>query len=147
MWLTLLLGCPAAQLGVELAPEGVDAISAEDLRRDTSIVLEHGSAGWVTRMAEMHAVVVPGERLCARQGLGEAVPVWVALDGGLTSAVDAAALVGLAKAWDTLSEKPGPREYCIGEGAGARFPTLGVTAPSARDVDFRAVATTLKARP
>ena len=146
MWLTVLLGCPAAMLGVELAPEGVEAISAEDLRRDTSIVLEHGSGGWVTRMAEMNAVVVPGERVCARQGGGPAEPVWVSLDGGLASAVDAAALVSLAKAWDTQAEKPGPREYCIGEGAGTRFPTLGVTAASARDIDFRAVATALKGR-
>jgi len=147
MWLTVLLGCPAAQLGVELAPEGGDAISAEDLRRDTTIVLEHGSGGWVTRMAEMHAVVVPGERLCARQGDGTAQAIWVTLDGGLGTAVDAAALISLAKAWDTLADKPGPREYCIGEGPGTRFPSLGVTATAAREIDFRALASALKARP
>lgn len=149
--LTLLLGCPAADLGVELPPEGIDAISAEDLRRDTELFLREGTAAWLTRMAAMNAVPVVGARMCVGQGAGaDQEPArWSAADVSkgtftLTDAVDAAALVSLAKAWDTLGSKPGPRLYCIGDGAGQRLPPMNTTATTAQDVDFRDVAKSLR---
>jgi hypothetical protein len=149
--LTLLLGCPAADLGVELPPEGIDAISAEDLRRDTELFLREGTAAWLTRMAAMNAVPLSGPRVCVGQGAGaESEPArWAATDVStgkftLGDAVDAAALVSLAKAWDTLGNKPGPRLYCLGAGPGQRLPSMNATATTVQEVDFRDVAKALR---
>ena len=146
MLLLALFGCPAADLGVELKPAGMSAVSPEDLRRDTELVRRQGPAGWTARMGAMNATPVPGERVCVRQGEGEASPIWTPTPSTLTEAVDAAALISVAKAWDTLAEKPGASVYCLGEGPGERFATLDVHAERASDVDFRLVADALRKR-
>ncbi len=146
MLLLTLLACPASELGIDLPPEGMDAISPEDLRRDTEIVMREGAAGWETRMQAMNARREPGERVCMRQGDGEAAPLWVRAGAALPDAVDAAALISLAKAWDTLGEKPGARVYCLGEGPGERIPTFAPAAGKLSDVDFRALAAALRKR-
>ena len=159
--LLLLFGCPAAQLGIELPPEGIEAISAEDLRRDTELITREGAAGWQNRMESMHGVAEPagggtaaggGRRLCMRQGAGEAPGiVWAPLgviDGRVpvAEAVDAAALISLAKAWDTMDEKPGARVYCLGEGDGTRVPAFAPNATAVQGIDFRVLATKLRKR-
>ena len=156
MLLLLLLACPAADLGIELPPEGIDAISAEDLRRDTEMMLREGGTGWVSRMEAMHGVHdAPAEasaRVCMRQGAGEASILWAPLDlvdgkVQLGQAVDAAALISLGKAWDTLDEKPGARIYCLGAGAGTRLPAFAPEATAVQSLDFRVLATALRKRP
>ena len=148
--LLLLSGCPAAQLGIELPPEGMEAISAEDLRRDTDLVQRDGAAGWRSRMEQMSATSMPGERVCMRQGDGNADPLWSGFSGTGTvtvgEAVDAAALISIAKAWDTLGEKPGPRVYCLGEGDGTRLIPFAPNAKSTKDIDLRVLASTLRRR-
>ena len=151
--LLMLLACPAADLGVELSPEGSAAISAEDLRRDTELFLKEGTAAWLTRMTAMNAVVVPGARACVGQGVGaEAeLPLWAGPNVSkgtftLSDAVDGAALVSLAKAWDTLGTKPGARQYCLGEGQGVRIPSYDPAVTKVQEIDFRAVAALLRAR-
>lgn len=152
--LALLVGCPAAELGVELPPEGAASISAEDLRRDTDLLTREGAAAWNERMSAMNAAVLPGPRVCVGQGAGaeRAEALWAPVGadgrfGGVAQAADAAALISLAKAWDTLGTKPGPRRYCLGEGDGAQLPPVQPAAAQLADIDFRAVASTLKARP
>ena len=149
----MLLACPAADLGVELSPEGSAAISAEDLRRDTELFLREGTAAWLTRMTAMNAVLLPGTRVCVGQGAeAEAeLPLWAGPDVSngtftLPDAVDAAALVSLAKAWDTLGTKPGARRYCLGEGQGERIPSYNPAVTKVQEIDFRAVASVLRAR-
>jgi hypothetical protein len=61
-------------------------------------------------------------------------------------AVNAAVLISLAKAWDTLGEKPGPRVYCLGDGPGDRIPASAPDAQKVTDVDFRVLATALRKR-
>jgi len=102
-------------------------------------------------MAAMNAVPSLGPRLCVGQGAGaESAPArWAAPDVStgkftLGDAVDAAALVSLAKAWDTLGNKPGPRLYCLGDGPGQRLPSMSASAAAVQDVDFREVAKILK---
>lgn len=146
MWIFALLACPAAQLGIELPPEGMEAISPEDLRRDTELVLREGPAGWQSRMEAMNATREPGERVCMRQGEGEAAPAWTSVGPTVPDAVNAAVLISLAKAWDTLGEKPGPRVYCLGDGPGDRIPLSAPDARKVTDVDFRVLATTLRKR-
>lgn len=151
--LALLAGCPAADLGVELPPEGVAAISPEDLRRDTDRLAREGAPAWIERMAAMNATVIDGPRVCAGQGAGaaEAPALWVpvAADGrfaGVAQAADAAALISLAKSWDTLGTKPGPRRYCLGDGDGELLPPVQPDAAQLHDIDFRTVAAQLRTR-
>lgn len=156
--LPLLLGCPAAQLGIELPPEGIEAISAEDLRRDTELLTREGAAGWLTRMESMHGVREPADgRACMRQGSGDPPGIlWAPLDlvdgkVPLAQAVDAAALISLAKAWDTMDEKPGARVYCLGAGrvpgeSGSQIPAFAPAATAVQSLDFRVLATKLRKR-
>ncbi len=156
MLLLLLTACPAADLGIELPPEGAESISAEDLRRDTEMMLKDGAAGWESRMEAMHAVrerplASTDTRLCMRQGTGPATPLWAPLDlvdgkVPLGEAVDAAALISLAKAWDTLAEKPGARISCLGAGDGTRIDSFSPDATAMQSLDFRVLATHLRKR-
>lgn len=54
MWVFVLAACPAEQLGIELPPGGAEAISHEDLRRDTRTLVE-GPAGtrFIERLGQM----------------------------------------------------------------------------------------------
>lgn len=139
-WLLFALGCRADSLGVVVPRGGPDSISAEDLQRDT-ISMMGGPSGrsrggadaraaashLAQRFGQMHLVpgygrawqVELGEGralVCGRRdGAGDAAVVVLALDhgaGAVGGAAPMAALVSLAKAWDTPKPPPRPVMLC-----------------------------------
>lgn len=132
--LALLLGCPAERLGVELPTRGVEALSENDLQRDTRILA--GAAGedrrrkLHQRLREMHLVTVfprgwraEGIGSCGlRAGRREGPAVLVAaVDDGETvegGAAPLAALISLAKVTDLGEPLDRPWLYCALEPGG-----------------------------
>lgn len=112
---SILLGCPAEQLGVELPEGGPQAISQEDLQRDTfGLRKEDPLQFWLHRMDQMHATVSStGDKwACVTIGGGgrRLLAPWPV---DVETAVAAAALISVAKGWD--GEEKGRLELCIGE--------------------------------
>jgi hypothetical protein len=141
-----LLGCKAELLGVELPRGGRDAISPEDLQRDTWMIAripdrardaEAVAQGVSTRFQQMHTrpgygrsyVDAAGDSriVCAeKDGQSEHRVLIVAEDTGESTAGGAApvaALVSILKGFDTPALPPRGVIACalIGAGARARF--------------------------
>ncbi|MCK6502322.1 hypothetical protein L6R53_02805 [Myxococcota bacterium] len=133
--LALLPACPAEQLGVELPRGGAQAISQEDLRRDTWLVQERSEApaGEVAaRLSQMRLLpafgsewVRPGDGgpvACGRKdGAGEGIVLVIAVGDPATpaGAVAWAGLISLAKGWDLPGVPEGTRVLCVAPGAEA----------------------------
>jgi len=124
------MGCPAAQLGVDVPRGGPDAISQEDLQRDTFLFEDPALAGgrgpgqpgatlsaqrFEERLQQMHLLPAFGDGyrvpagegawlICGRRdGKGDEGAVLVALDAGQgarAGAVPLAAAISVAKAYD-----------------------------------------------
>lgn len=123
----MLIACPAERLGVELPKGGPDALSAEDLQRDTFGFVKAGAdpAAWFTRrMDQMHLPVADrsADHVCARRdGEGPArvlVAPWPASPG---QAAQGAVLISLAKGWDGQPPPPRTTWLCIARD-GTRLP-------------------------
>jgi hypothetical protein len=137
-----LAGCKAESLGVEVPKGGAEAISMEDLRRD-SFILEANkkgrsageprpAAGWQglsDRLAQMKTLPAFGRSFRAtgdpavvcsekRGAVGDVVLVTAEDDptdpGRSTAAM--AMLISLAKAWDTRSPPPRTILFCAWDG-------------------------------
>ena len=143
--LAALTGCKAELLGVELPRGGRDAISQEDLQRDTWSLSQipdrptNPDAVAQTlsmRFQQMHTrpgysrsyVDAAGAAriICAeKDGRGEERVLLLATDDGTVSggAVPSAALVSVLKGFDTPQAPPRSVVVCVlvGEGAEARF--------------------------
>ena len=125
MWLLPLIACPAAQLGVELPPGGVDAISHEDLRRDVRLLTgADPAAEFAGRLAQMAMVPaappagVPTSATCAARGQGPRPGGKPALllapwPANPDTATAAAALISVAKAWDLSGGAGGRVTLCL----------------------------------
>ncbi len=129
MWLVVLAACPAEQLGIELPPGGAEAISHEDLRRDTRTLVEGPAATRFTeRLGQMQMTPAdapagtPEGTTCATRGPAAA-------RGPAASAPAAAANPG--------GEPAGSAE----RGAGA--PTTLLVAPFPADADTATAAAAL----
>ena len=120
-----LIACPVEQLGIELPAGGADAVSHEDLRRDTRLLLGPDPAGtFVERLGQMQMAPVPatGElpegTTCAARGEGKApaeqprliVATWPATADEATAG---AALISIAKAWDLEGGPKGRATLCL----------------------------------
>ena len=126
--LGVLAGCPAEQLGIELPPPGVESINPDDLLRDTRGVLAlDGESFLERRFTRMNLDVSTGTGwVCGeREGKGGAARTLVAAwPKDVDHAVSVAALISMAKAWDTLDGPSGPRRVCVAE-LDADVPILG----------------------
>jgi hypothetical protein len=121
--LALLLACKAETLGIEVPRGGPDAISMEDLQRDTFLLSEAPDAGGQLaalerRFTEMHTLPgfdrsyqraeAEGVSLCAMKEGKSGKTVYVQAEAGTGPAAAArlAALISLAKAFDLPSPPP-----------------------------------------
>ena len=136
-WLLLLgiLGCPAEQLGVEIPPRGVAALSVQDLSRDTRLLFEAPIAGRSKRIgrrldamsldpafSEGFTRAEIGTCGIARGGPSSGALV-AALDDGesvVGGAASVAALISLAKVNDVGHPPAGDLIFCALE------PTFGL---------------------
>lgn len=110
-----LAGCPVEQLGIEMPPGGADAISQEDLQRDVFGLTTEEPGAWFARRAEQVGLEVRrGEGwVCGQRG--SPTRAWVAAwPRSIDEAAAAAALLSVAKAWDTL-DAPAPSASCIAD--------------------------------
>lgn len=120
-----LIACPVEQLGIELPEGGADAVSHEDLRRDTRLLLgPDPAATFAERLGQMQMIPVavppglPNTTLCAGRGDGGApgdqprllVATWPATADEATAA---AALISIAKAWDLEGAPKGRATLCL----------------------------------
>lgn len=117
LWLSLI-GCPAEQLGVPLPTGGGSVLKAEDLRRDTLGFLEWSVPEFFReRMEKMDVDAIaegPGWLCARREGKGGEVRVLAARwPEDTDSAVSAAVLVSLAKAWNRPEPLTQPTWLCI----------------------------------
>ncbi|NOY24263.1 MAG: hypothetical protein GXP62_00160, partial [Oligoflexia bacterium] len=132
--LAALVGCPAEQLGVELPRGGPDAISQEDLRRDTWLLARASAhttspnqAGAVIaqRLSQMRLLPAFGGEWTRTTGGGLAVcgrkdgvqkSVLLVVAQGDPTTVDGAlawaGLVSLAKGWDQPGQPTRTRVLC-----------------------------------
>jgi len=157
MWLFVLAACPAEQLGIELPPGGAEAISHEDLRRDTRMLMEGPAATrFVERLGQMQMtateapVGTPAGTTCAARGPVSAAGGAANPGGAPTTllvapfpsdadtATAAAALVSVAKAWDLAGGPTRRMTLCVlpagaalGEVAAALGPEVLVVGPLA----------------
>lgn len=133
MW--LWLGCKAASLGIDLPAGGRDAITMEDLNRDTWVRTSAGpdrapgapAAAEATgrlqrRLAEVHTLpafgddYVAGGVVCGRRdGRSDKAALILAFDDGrgASGAVSAAAVVSLAKALDGAAPPAHTQVFCV----------------------------------
>ena len=135
-----LLGCRPEDLGVEVRKGGLDSLSVEDLLRDVeqfSKDLNERGPGerdekqaaerLKLRLEEMRTLPSFGRDYTARkkegpwrtcghkEGLSDQAVVWAALDvgsGAKGGGVPRAAVVSLAKAWDTYETPPEKLIFC-----------------------------------
>ncbi len=145
----MLIACPAERLGVEIPKGGIDAISAEDVQRDTYAMTRPGEdpgAVFGRRLAQMH-LPPPLEgagRVCGRRGGEGADRVIVApWPTDVASAAQAAALISLAKGWDGQAPPARTTWLCVAKADavlpdGERVP-VGVTivAQDLEAIDYR----------
>lgn len=154
--LALLVGCKAESLGVEVPRGGPEAISVEDLQRDAFALRgpegtrapgtpghRAASGHFAQRLQQMR--MVPGfgrgwqapldgdgVLVCGQKdGAGQGSVVVLAVDpgdAGVRGPVDLAALISLAKAYDTPA-RPAATLVLCGQFAGEAPPTLGPTPP------------------
>ena len=152
----ILVGCKAESLGVEVPRGGPDAISVEDLQRDAFALQgpggsrEPGSPGHRAvvghlgqRLQQMRMVpgfgrdwemplAGDGTLVCGqRDGKGEGSVVVLVrdpADGGASGPIDLAALISLAKAYDT-TDRPAATVVLCGQFGGDVSPTLGSSPP------------------
>ncbi len=122
---TILAGCPAEMLGIELPPPGAGAVSMDDLQRDTRGASAPDWRAFVTRrFGEMHLRVDDGVALCGSRGSGPerafVAPEPVDADG----AANVAVLISLAKAADT-TETPAAWRFCVGVAEGVALGPFG----------------------
>jgi hypothetical protein len=130
-----LAGCKAESLGVTVPRGGPDAISMEDLQRDTQLLggAPRDWAGLEQRLQQMRtlpgfgaAYRLPGASaavVCGQKsGSGDEIVLVAAEDdGGTEGAVALAALISLAKAWDVQRPPPKTLLFCAWAGEdGAR---------------------------
>lgn len=149
MLLSILIACPAEQLGIELPEGGAGAISQEDLQRDVyALTRGDPESAFARRLEEMH--VTATERgdgwICGRRDAGGEARLLVApWPEAPTDAVTVAGLVSLAKGWDTAKGPPRTTWYCMARAgaalpAGEPMPLAPFTeSPSVEAVDWKEV--------
>ncbi|RME24515.1 MAG: hypothetical protein D6798_11080, partial [Deltaproteobacteria bacterium] len=130
----LTTACPAEMMGVELVRGGPEAISVEDLQRDTWALTRAPAGGAAAvlarRLGEMRVLPAagrawiqgsgPAERICGRKDGRESEAVLVVAGGGAQSPLSWAALISLAKGFDTPTPPPRTLLFCaVGDDAGA----------------------------
>lgn len=143
-----LLGCPAEMLGVQIPAGGVESLQMEDFNRDADRFLhserragmprhQQGRQDFMDRLVQMHLLPVfdksfiqgtaKGEvHICGeRLGRGNERVVVAAVDTGVgahRSAAGLAALISLAKTYDTNEPPPRGVVFCrVGAGAQEAF--------------------------
>lgn len=143
----MLIACPADRLGVELPAGGPDAISAEDLQRDSYSLSREADPGAVfaRRLDQMHLPARDkGEgRVCALRG-GEGAPrvvvaPWPTNPG---EAAQGAVLISLAKGWDGQPAPPRATWLCLAKPdaplpEGERVAVVPIGAQRLEDIDYR----------
>ena len=117
---TLLLACPAEQLGIDLPPGGAEAISHEDLRRDTRMFVDGPAVEkFLERTGQMQLVPaaapagLPSGTTCAARGEGPGPGAPRLLVSDADTATAAAALISVAKAWDLDGGPKGHATVCL----------------------------------
>jgi hypothetical protein len=149
MWLlSTLIACPADQLGIEMPDGGAGAVSVEDVQRDVLRLLDpttDDAAAFAERMEQMRVdkVVRDDDRVCGRKnGPGPARVLVAPWPTDVASAVRAAMLVSLAKAFDGPVAATRETWLCIGAGPeGEQIPLP--TPPDVRGpeaLDYRVLA-------
>lgn len=139
MWiLSIFLGCPAAMLGIELPPGGVEAISMEDLKRDCyNLRKDDPNAVFEKRMRQMNVAAVKQEEgwICATVGASPSKRIQSGWAEDTDTAAAVAVLISMAKAWDGQLPEPG-FELCMArQDPPTALPTLrlGPLGPGALD--------------
>lgn len=111
----LLLGCPAEQLGIELPPGGEAAIHQEDLQRDVRGLTGADPGEWFARRMAQMGLEVRRDRGWVCGETNAPARAWLApWPGSVDDAAAGAALISVAKGWDTLGEAA-PAAYCVAE--------------------------------
>lgn len=117
MLLVILIACPAEQLGIELPEGGEGSISQEDVKRDVWLLAKADDAGaaFTKRLGEMHVDATEGA--CGRRdGPGPARVLVAPWPTDTASRVQAAALISLAKGWDTARGPSRTTWLCLDRG-------------------------------
>lgn len=127
--ITGFLACKAESLGVEVPRGGREAVSQEDLSRDTWMFLDGEAGPFESRLQQMHALPAFGSAwrpptgsgvVCGlktgRGGEGVVVGARVAGRGAQGDALPRAVVVSLAKSWDVPEPPPLTLVFCAFEG-------------------------------